>query len=245
MKSFIADLHIHTTLSPCAHILMTPKNIIDRALKIGLDVIAITDHNSAENLEVAMELAKGTPLKVIPGMEVETVEEVHLLCLFDELEQVLAWQEVVYGALPDLKNNDELFGPQILTDLNDNFVSVVERLLLTATSLTVDQVCKGVNKLGGIVIPAHVDKSNYSILSNLGFIPENLEIKCLEISKKGKINRLFDKINTKKNYQIISNSDAHYLEEIKRSLVLELNEVNIREMRLDLMDNKRIKVKII
>src|SRR6056297_1606540 len=110
---------------------MTPQNIIDTALDCGLDVIAITDHNSAENVQVAVELAEDTPLTIIPGMEVTTAEEVHLLCLFATVEQVLQWQEIVYQALPDRQNQEDVFGPQIITNQADEYIAKLDKLLLT------------------------------------------------------------------------------------------------------------------
>lgn len=234
MKSFIADFHIHSVLSPCGDLLMTPQNIINRSLEIGLDLIAITDHNSAENIGVALDLAKGTPLTIIPGMEVETVEEIHLICLFDTLQQVLLWQDKVYDSLPDFKNNEEIFGPQLLTDHSDDYIGRVERLLLTATTLSINDVIKEVKDLGGIAIPSHIDKPNYSIISNLGFIPPDLDGSIFEISSKTKISKVIDKFSTIDNYSFISNSDAHYLHDIKKSMKLYMKAPKVKEMELAL-----------
>ncbi|OCL25830.1 histidinol phosphatase [Orenia metallireducens] len=234
MRSFIADLHVHSVLSPCGDLLMTPQNIINRSLELGLDMIAITDHNSAENIGVALELAKDTPLTIIPGMEVETVEEIHLICLFDTLDQVLLWQEKVYNSLPDFKNNEEIFGPQLLTDQSDEYMDRVDKLLLTATSLSINDVIKEVRSIGGIAIPSHVDKPNYSIISNLGFIPPDLDAAIFEISSKAKISKVIDKFNTIDNYSFISNSDAHYLQDIKRSMKLYMKAPKVKEVELAL-----------
>ena len=155
---------------------MTPQNIIDKALEIGLDIIAITDHNSAKNVATTVELATATDLTVIPGMEVETKEEVHLVCLFPTVDKVLQWQEIVSDALPDVKNNEEAFGPQLITNKNDEYIKKEQKLLLQATTLSVTDVVAEVNNLKGLVIPAHVDKTNYSLIYNLGFINPELNI---------------------------------------------------------------------
>ncbi|PRX28955.1 hypothetical protein BX659_11174 [Orenia metallireducens] len=230
MKSFLADFHIHSVLSPCGDLLMTPQNIINRSLELGLDLIAITDHNSAENIGVALELAKDTPLTIIPGMEVETAEEIHLICLFDTLEQVLLWKDKVYASLPDFKNNEEIFGPQLLTDQSDEYIGRVERLLLTATSLSISQVIKEVKSIGGIAIPSHIDKPNYSIISNLGFIPPDLDGFIFEVSSKSKVSKIIDKFSTIDTYSFISNSDAHYLQDIKRSMRLYMKAPKVKEI---------------
>ena len=238
MKNYFADLHLHTVLSPCADLLMTPKNIIDRALEVGLDLIAITDHNSAENVEVTMELAVDTPLTILPGMEVETKEEVHLLCLFEKLEQVLSWQEVVYASLPQKKNNEEVFGPQILTNLADEYVKKVEKMLSAATEFSVEEVVAEVSERGGVVIPSHVDRGHASLLSNLGFIPPNLEIDAVEITPNITVKEAKEKFAQLSDYQLITNSDAHQLEAIKKSLKLKLPRVDFSELKLALKEEK-------
>ena len=231
MPAYGADLHLHSCLSPCGDLLMTPQNIIDRALDLDLDLIAITDHNSAENVEVAVELADQTPLTVFPGMEVETREEVHLLCLFAEVEQVLAWQQQVYDALPEQRNQEEVFGPQVVTDLQDCYAKKVDRLLMTATSFTVEEVVAQVKKLGGVVIPSHVDKNKYSLLASLGFIPPELEIEAVEISTNvtaAEARKQFPQLG---DYSLVTNSDAHYLQEIKKSMQLNLSQLTLEQFK--------------
>lgn len=229
LKSYNVDLHIHTLLSPCADILMTPGNIIKRAIDVGLDIIAITDHNSAENVEVAIKMARNKNLKVIPGMEVESSEGVHLLCLFDNLDQILKWQKIVYSNLPDLKNREDIFGYQLLTDTNDELVAKVDRLLATSTRLNIAEITEKVKEIGGIVIPSHVDRPYNSIISNLGFVPGELDYALLEISKKD-LSLLNKRFSFLKNYGIIRNSDSHYLEEIKAYSKIKIKEINLQEI---------------
>ncbi len=212
--SYRCDLHIHSCLSPCADLLMTPGNIINEALRIGLDYIAITDHNTAGNVQVAMELAQASKLKIVPGMEVETREEVHLLCLFPSLDLLLAWDQIVDQNLPALKNDTEHFGDQLLTDSNDQYRAHEERLLATATRLSVAETVSGVTKLDGIIIPAHVDKPVNSIIRQLGFIPADSEIKMIEISRNTRPEDLFSKYPYLQEYRFICGSDSHYLDDI-------------------------------
>lgn len=245
MQTFFADLHIHTVLSPCGDLLMTPQNIIDRALEIGLDIIAITDHNSAKNVVTAVELAADTELTIIPGMEVETKEEVHLVCLFPSLDKILKWQGIVEKDLPEIENNEEAFGPQLITDLEDEYIKKESKLLLQATTLSVEEVVSKVRDLAGIVIPAHVDKNNYSLIYNLGFINPDLDISGVEISKnmsKEDAQMEFEQLN---NYSLLSNSDAHYLDDLKKSMKLYLEEATFQELKLAINGEKGRKIELL
>lgn len=227
MKFYKTELHVHTVLSPCANLLMTPASIINRAIKAGIEILAITDHNSAENVEVTLKLAKNTPLQIIPGMELETREEVHLLCLFDRLEQVICLQNYVYESLPDLKNREDVFGYQLLTDLEDEYKAKIDRLLAVSTTLTINDAVKTVNDLGGIVIPAHVDRNN-GLIKNLGFIPSDLNLPVLEISNNTDCDKL--NINGDENYKIIKNSDSHFIHELKPWTTVELRSISVKEI---------------
>jgi hypothetical protein len=177
-----ADLHLHTVLSPCAEPEMLPEFILERAAGLGLNIIAVTDHNSAENCEAMIRVAEGTGITVLPGMEVQTREEVHLLCLFDQLDQALAWQGVVYANLPPVKNKPEVFGAQVVLDAAGEPIGFNDRLLATSAFLSVDETVRQVGALGGLCIPSHVDRPVYSIIANLGFIPPNLGVRAVEIS---------------------------------------------------------------
>ena len=245
MQFFFADLHIHTVLSPCGDLLMTPQNIIDRAIEVGLDMIAITDHNSAKNVGTTVELAQDTDLTVIPGMEVETKEEVHLVSLFPSLDKVLQWQEIVKSSLPDVENNEEAFGPQLITDLNDEYIKKESKLLLQASDLSISEVVAKVRELGGIVIPAHVDKINYSLISNLGFINPELNILGVEISENISKKKAESKFGELKNYSLLSSSDAHYLTELKKSMQLYLKEASFEELKLAILEKKGRKIELL
>ena len=206
------DLHIHSALSPCGDNDMTPNNIVNMALLNELDFMAVCDHNCCFNLPAVIECAKNTNVTVIPGMEVETCEEVHVLTYFPDLASCEKMCGIVMSSLPDIKNNVQIFGHQFVMDAQDNVVRDVENLLSTATSLSIYDVISHAKSLGGVAVPAHINKSSYSVLSNLGFIPPDLEISAVELLKDSKVEE-FNNSQFKK-YNIISSSDSHYLQDI-------------------------------
>lgn len=203
------DLHIHSALSPCGDNDMTPNNIVNMSILKGLDAIAVTDHNSCGNVRAVLKAA-GNNLLVIPGMEIETAEEVHIVCYFKDIESAEKMQELVWESLPDIKNRPEIFGRQLYMNELDETVGEEERLLVNATTLDIYSVFENVQKLGGVAVPAHIDRTSYSIISNLGFIMPDLNITAVEITRKN-----LDKWKAEYDeYNIITNSDAHYLEDI-------------------------------
>ena len=211
------DFHIHSALSPCGDNDMTPNNIVNMSAISGLSAIAISDHNSIKNVKAAMEVGKECGVSVIPGMEVETAEEVHILTLYPSIEAAEYVAEEVYKALPDIANRPEIFGEQRIMDKDDNIVGYEEKLLISPTSLSIDKLFDLVLSAKGIFIPAHVDRHSYSVLTNLGFIPDDLDIRHIEISKS--VLDIESYLNNRpdlKNYKIFRNSDAHYLENISQ-----------------------------
>lgn len=207
------DLHIHTALSPCGDGDMTPNNIVNMARIKELDVIAITDHNTCRNAKACMECAEGTGLVVIPGMEVETSEECHIVCLFADIESAMEMERVVRDSLPPIKNRVDIFGEQVIMDKDDNITGHEENMLVTATSLTVSQVADKARELGGVVFPAHIDKSSYSVISNLGYIDESYGFTTVEVKDPAKVADM-DKPHQLSRFRIVHNSDAHYLWDI-------------------------------
>lgn len=225
---YAVDLHIHSALSPCSEEEMTPNNIVNMAVLKGLDIIAVTDHNTVENCPAVMNCARNAGLVAIPGMELETREEVHLLCLFPNTEAAFRMQEIVYAALPKLLNREEIFGQQLVMDEKDNIIRVNERLLLTAAGIGAEEAVELVSALGGVVIPAHIDRASYSIISNLGMMPENLKIKYVEFSKECCPDNYRQESPSLTSYQYIISSDAHKLKNIlEREFFLELEENSI------------------
>jgi len=211
MKILRAELHVHTVLSPCAEVEMIPPLIVQEALERGIQVIAITDHNATANIEAVQKAAAGESLVVLPGMEVQTVEEVHVLCLFDTLEQALAWQAVVDRHLPDIENNIEYFGEQFVVDETGDFIRRETQLLLTSANLSIDSVYHQVTALGGLVIPAHVDRQAFGLIANLGLVPTEVPIDALEISRHLTAENARRKFPQLRGYPLIQSGDVHQL----------------------------------
>ncbi len=230
LREYIADLHIHSCLSPCASLDLSPRAIVERARKQGLDIIAITDHNSAKNVEVIMRLGEQKGLKVIPGMEVQSREEIHLLTFFAEWPSAAAWADEVYRHLPDVENNPEHFGDQPVLDLEGNILEFERRLLLNSVSLSLNEISDRVADHGGIVVASHYDKDSFSLISQLGLIPEGVRLDALELSRRA--GRRTAPVLTTSIPQILS-SDAHGLDDIGGACtVFLLAEPNLDEMRL-------------
>lgn len=203
------DLHIHSALSPCGDNDMTPNNIANMAIIKGLDMIALTDHNSCGNLRALTEAA-GDRLLVIPGIEVETSEDVHVACYFPTIEKAEKMAAEVMQRLPKIKNDSAIFGNQYYMDSYDEVISEEEILLVNAADMDIYEVFAMAAELGGAAVPAHIDRTSYSVLSNLGFIPPDLPVTSVEITSTN-LDRMKNEYS---QYNILTNSDAHYLENI-------------------------------
>lgn len=228
------DLHIHTALSPCGDDDMTPNNIVNMALLKGLDVIAVTDHNTCRNAAACIKCAEGTDLLVLPGMEVESAEECHIVCIFPTLDAALKMEEQVKAHLPKIKNRPDIFGHQAIMDEDDNIVGYEENMLVTATTLSVDKVAELTRQFGGVPIPAHIDKSAYSVISNLGFIDDAWGFKTAEVKDLDKAQSMYEDKGLNR-FKIIHSSDAHYLWDIlEREHFLEADFLNA-EVIIDIL----------
>lgn len=183
MKEFAADLHIHSCLSPCASEEMIPPNVINMAKLLGISIISVCDHNCAKNVEAFIK-ASGKEILVIPGMEVQTMEEVHVLCYFKDINSMRIFENFIYRGLPDIKNIPELFGNQYVVDEKGDTVGIEERMLSLSVKYSINEIFRKVKDLGGLFVPAHIDRKSYSIISNLGFIPEDIYPDALEVSKR-------------------------------------------------------------
>ena len=230
MKAFY-DLHIHSCLSPCASNDMTPNNIVNMALLNGMNIIALTDHNSCKNCRATLEVGQKNGLVVIPGMELCTSEEIHVVCLFPNLEQAESFSDYVYSQLIKVKNKPEIFGEQIIMDKNDDKIGEIDNLLLLATKISIESVNELVKNYGGVSFPAHIDRDSYSILSSLGTIPKSCGFNCAEVSKQANINFLKQNNPILNKINIVQDSDAHYLENMPyKSTFIELNNINIKHV---------------
>lgn len=213
---------------------MIPPLIVRRALALGLGLIAVTDHNAAANCAAVMAAAQGTGLAVLPGMEVQTVEEVHVLCLFDTVEQALSWQGVIFDHLPDQPNPDDILGAQFVVDADGQYVRTETRLLATSTDLSLEEIIRRATALGGLPIPAHVDRPSYSLLANLGFVPPDLAVPALEIFRRTDPAAARSRWPDLARFALIRGGDAHQLNEINSALRLTLAAPTIRELTLAL-----------
>ena len=219
---FYYDLHIHSDLSPCGSNDMTPNNIVNMSFIKGLNIISVTDHNSTANLPAVMELSGEAGIKVIPGIEVTTREEVHVLCYFRELFSAMEFGGIIYDSLPFVKNNAEIFGEQNIYNCRDEITGTLDKLLINASSYNIEDVYSITQKCNGVMIPAHINKVSNSILGVLGFMPFNLKIDFVEVYSKIPIS---NKITEK--YKVLNNSDAHQLIDISEAVnYFELSNIN-------------------
>ena len=213
-KQVTYDLHIHSCLSPCGDEDMTPANIVGMAVVKELDVIALTDHNTCKNCPAFLKVAKEYGIIAIPGMELTTREEVHVVCLFEELEDAMRFDAYVYERLLNVKNREDIFGKQLIMNEEDIVVGKVEKLLINATDISFDEVYDLMVQYHGVMIPAHIDKSTTSLISNLGFIPPDSRFRVVELKDLKKLHRLMEIHPYLKECMILTNSDAHYLPDI-------------------------------
>lgn len=208
------DLHIHSCLSPCGDEDMTPANIAGMAAVKELDVIALTDHNTSRNCAPFLKMAEAYGLVGLPGMELTTNEDVHVVCLFPDLYAAMDFDTYVYNRMFKIANKEHIFGAQLLYNENDEIIGKEPNLLITNAAINFEDVFDLTKERGGIMIPAHIDKSANSLISNLGFVPPDSQFLCAELKDLNKLPEL-KKSNPYLNYcNIITNSDAHCLEHI-------------------------------
>jgi PHP family Zn ribbon phosphoesterase len=234
MREYLAELHAHTVLSPCAELEMQPPLLVQRALERGLHLLAITDHNASANVPAVLQAAAGTGLVVVPGMELQTREDVHVLCLFSTLAQLDAWQAQVDASLPPLRNEVEHFGDQLVVDAAGDFVRREERLLLVATRFTLEQAVRAVAALSGLAIPAHVDRRAYGLLPTLGLLPERVDFPALEISRFIRPEAAVAKYPQLRGHTLLQGGDAHRLDEVLGLNSFTLAEPTLAEIALAL-----------
>jgi len=233
---------MHSCLSPCSDWAMSPKKIIQKSREVGLDIIALCDHNSAENAGAAMREGNKQGLPVLPGLEICSREEVHILALFETLDPALEMQAYVYANLPG-ENNSEVFGFQVVANEADEVIGENPRLLIGATRLGLHDIVEKTHVLGGLSIASHVDRPAYGIINQLGFIPEDLNLDGLEVSSRIKLAEAAQTIPGIGNYSCVTASDAHYPDDIgKACTVFQLAGPTLAEIRLALAkkDGRRI-----
>lgn len=235
---FRCSLHVHTCLSPCGDLDMHPRAIVREALSLGLDVIAITDHNSSENVPYVIAAAEGTPLTVIPGMEVTTREEAHVLALFQDMSSLSLFQEYVYARLEGL-NDENAFGVQAVVNENEEVEGFNERLLIGATGISLEDLVDHIHGYQGLAVAAHIDRPSFSVISQLGFVPDNIAFDALEISARLGIRKGREKFPELREYTFITSSDAHYLKDLRQaSTVMYLESPTLNEIRMALRQDQ-------
>jgi hypothetical protein len=232
LRRIRADLHIHTCLSPCGELAMSPRAIVQRARAAGLDLVAVTDHNTTENAAAVIEAARGTGLAVLPGIELTTAEEVHILGLFDAGADLGAFQETVYRNLPDVPSKKKFVKDQVLVDAEDYVTGFSPRCLFGATLFSVHDAVDLIHGHGGLAIACHVDRESFSIVSQLGFIPPGLDLDAVEVSPRLTVAEAREALGTFDRLPMVRFSDAHQPDEIGRATTdLLVASPNLEEIR--------------
>lgn len=206
------DFHLHSCLSPCGDADNTPANVAGMCALAGIEAVALTDHNTVGNCAAFLRAAEQNGLIALPGMELTTMEEVHVVCLFPDMDGAKAFGDLVYGQLPPFPNDVRIFGPQVLMDEHDNVLGEEERMLAGAATIGIYDVAALAARFGGFAYPAHIDRSSFSVISNLGLWDPGLGFSLAELSRKcqeGFLNRP-DLLGL----PTLTASDAHYLEQI-------------------------------
>lgn len=243
MKEYRVDLHIHTVLSPCASLEMSPDNIVKSALEKGINMIGIADHNTTKQCNVVKQLGKESGLAVLCGVEINTKEEVHCLAFFENDKILNEFQIYLDQHLPVVKNKPKLFGDQVWVDRNNHILGVEDRLLIVGLDQSIDQVAEKINSLGGMFIPAHVDRPRFSISSQLGFLSPGLKVSAVEVSKIVVMEQFAQKHKWIEKYSVITNSDAHTLDQIGSAYSSFLmNDTSFNEVKKALNENEGRKI---
>ncbi|MDA3893305.1 MAG: PHP domain-containing protein [Salinivirgaceae bacterium] len=214
MNTYKADLHIHTILSPCGDLQMSPVNIVKEALRKGLDIIGITDHNTTLQAKLIKELGEEQGLFVLCGAEVSSKEDVHSLAFFPDYKSLDEFQIYLDKHLPEIKNDVNAFGYQVCVNRNEDVVFEEERLLISGLNQSLDEIEQKVHALGGIFIPAHINRPSYSIISQLGFVDTELNVEGFELSKHVTIAEFLKQNAYLKGSTFLQNSDAHLVHDI-------------------------------
>lgn len=232
MQNYRADLHIHTVLSPCGDLEMSPRNIVEMAQAKNLQIIAITDHNSTLHGPVIRKLAEPLGITVLFGAEVTTREEAHCVCLFETEDQREHFQKFLDENLPEIPNDPQRFGYQVVVNEHDEILQEIEPLLINGLKAGINEIQKKVHELHGLFIPAHIDRPMYSLISQLGFVPPDLKYDALELFRKTDPEKFLVSHAYLKSPTFVKNSDAHFVDQIGETCtVYRLAEPSFDELR--------------
>ena len=214
MKWYKADLHIHSVLSPCGGLEMSPKNIMEAAVKADISIIAVTDHNSMANCSVYHKTAQRYNIKYLYGIEIQTAEEIHLVALFNHPKEALKFDEELYHSLLPLDNKPDYFGDQVVIDEDENITRFEKKALINSSRWTLEETVSKLRSYDTFIFPAHIDAPTFSIIGQLGFIDNNLDFDALGITADCNLKEFLEQHSYLKNKAFIRNSDAHYLNQI-------------------------------
>lgn len=225
MNRYYYDFHIHSCLSPCADNDMTPQNIAGMATLAGLNIVALTDHNTVKNCPAFFKAAKQNGIIAVAGMELTTAEDIHIVCLFEKLDEALSFGEEIEKHRIRIKNRTDIFGDQLILDEEDNIIGTEEYLLSNATDISYDDVLELVDSFNGVSFPAHVDREANGVIATLGTFPEEPAFKIAEFHNAEKIEEYKEKYPILKSKLITIGSDAHFLWDIRdKSAYFELDD---------------------
>ncbi len=213
MSRYYYDLHIHSCLSPCADNDNTPNDIAAMATICGLNIVALTDHNTCKNCPAFFEAAKKNGIIPIPGMELTTAEDIHIVCLFPTLESAMAFDGEIDSRRIKIKNRTDIFGDQLILNGEDEVIGTDEHLLSNATQIMLSEVPEIVERYGGVCYPAHIDRQANGIIASLGTFPESPQFNAFELHDGTKAQEYIEKYGLFDKKMIVS-SDAHYLTDI-------------------------------
>lgn len=226
------DFHIHTCLSPCGELDMTPTAIVEKSISEKLNIIAICDHNSSENIQYVMKSAEGKPLTVLPGIEITSREEVHVLSLFDELDPLMKLQQIVYAHMSGT-NREEVFGCQAIVNDLDEVEGFNDRLLIGATRLPLVDIVHYIHSFGGLAIASHINRETFGIIGHLGFVDPDIPFDALDVSYEMGIANARIKYPELSAYAIVESSDAHKIDDIGKGVTnIILKEATISELKM-------------
>ena len=239
MSGYLYDLHIHSCLSPCGDNDMTPNNIVGMAQISGLEIIAITDHNTCKNAPAVLKVAEEAGILAIPGMELCTSEEAHVVCLFGTLEGAMEFDRHIYDSMPHIANKPEIFGEQRILDENDELIGTLPDLLLVASYIGADEVKALCERYGGTAFPAHVDRDSYSVTAALGSIPPEGGYAFAEVTREADLDQMKQLYPELQGMGIVRDSDSHYLDTLATSVPnsIELPERSAKAL-LELLSGK-------
>ncbi|MBN2348768.1 MAG: PHP domain-containing protein [Bacteroidales bacterium] len=243
MKQFRADLHIHSVLSPCGSLDMSPQNIIKTARERNINILGLTDHNTTRHCEILEKLGKPYGIFVLPGVEITTKEEIHCLAFFENIEKTEEFEKYLTIHRSSIKNRPDIFGDQPVIDENEHIVEIIKTVLTAALDADLKNIEQKVHELNGLFIPAHIERAHYGMISQIGFIPADLEMDAVEIQLLHKMDLTLKQQLESLSLTIIRGSDAHTPEQIgSRTTTFLLNDLSFQEIKLALLNKNGRKV---